>query len=56
MLPRFGPTAVGLGLIPLMPFIDEPAEHVLDAAFDAALPKWRIGNAPHGHHPPKKED
>ena len=53
---KFGPTAVGLGLIPLMPFIDEPAEHVLDAAFDAVLPKWRIGNAPHGHHPPKKED
>ena len=32
------PTLVGLCCIPLLPFIDEPAEHAIDAAFDAAWP------------------
>ena len=46
---KFGPTVVGLGLIPFMPLIDEPAEHVLEAAFDRAWPAWRVGHVPHGH-------
>ena len=37
-LVKFGPSAVGLGLIPFMPLFDEPAEHVLEAAFDRVWP------------------
>ena len=29
----------GLALIPLMPYIDEPVEHVIELAFDKAWPK-----------------
>ena len=43
---KFGPTVVGLGLIPFMPLIDEPAEHVLEAAFDRAWPAWNLSAPP----------
>lgn len=49
-LVKYGPTAIGLGLIPFMPLVDPPAEHVLDAAFDALWPCWREGELPHGKH------
>ena len=29
----------GLALIPLMPYIDHPVEHVIDVAFEKAWPK-----------------
>ena len=48
-LVKFGPSAVGLGLIPFMPLVDPPAERVLDAAFDAVAPCWRQGELPHHH-------
>ena len=44
---KWGPSAVGLGLIPLMPLLDPPAEHVLEAVFDQIWPAWRIGEKPH---------
>jgi hypothetical protein len=44
---KWGPSAVGLGLIPLMPLLDPPAEHVLEAVFDRIWPAWRIGEKPH---------
>ena len=44
---KWGPSAVGLGLIPLMPLLDPPAEHVLEAVFDKVWPAWRIGEKPH---------
>ena len=44
---KWGPSAVGLGLIPLMPLLDPPAEHVLEAVFDQVWPAWRIGEKPH---------
>lgn len=50
---KFGPSAVGLGLIPFMPLFDEPAEHVLEAAFDRVWPAWRVGEPEHHH---AKED
>jgi len=33
------PSLVGLAFIPLMPFIDEPVEHLIDKGFDKAWPK-----------------
>ena len=44
---KWGPSAVGLGLIPLMPLLDPPAEHVLEAVFDKVWPAWRVGEKPH---------
>lgn len=32
------PSAVGLCLIPFMPYVDEPIEHAIDAGFEAAWP------------------
>jgi len=38
-LAKFGPTLAGLALIPLLPTVcDEPVEHAVEAAFDAAWP------------------
>lgn len=34
----WGAVAVGLGLIPAMPLIDEPVEHGIDMAFDYVWP------------------
>jgi len=33
------PSLVGLALIPLMPYIDHPVEHVIDVGFEKAWPK-----------------
>ena len=38
--------AVGLGLIPAMPYIDEPAEHAIEAAFDYV---WPVEGGSHAH-------
>lgn len=32
------PSLCGLALIPFMPYVDEPVEHVIDVAFEAAWP------------------
>ena len=47
---KWGPSAIGLGLIPLMPLLDPPAEHVLETAFDAVWPVWRVGEPRHHDH------
>jgi len=39
MVARWLPSLVGLAFIPLMPFIDEPVEHLIDKGFDKAWPK-----------------
>jgi len=44
-----GPAIVGLALIPLMPFIDEPAEHLIFAGFDYAWPGQSTIIEDHGH-------
>jgi len=49
-LVRYGPTAVGLAIIPFLPIVDEPAEHVLGWVFDRAWPKWRLGELDHHGH------
>eukprot|EP00434_Breviolum_minutum_P041125 symbB.v1.2.036580.t1/scaffold5197.1/size29901/3 len=38
---RYGPSAVGLAIIPFMPLLDPPCEHVIDALFDRVWPAWR---------------
>jgi len=38
MFTKWGPSVVGISLIPLMPLIDHPVEGVIDAAFDKYLP------------------
>lgn len=47
---RYGPTAVGLAIIPFLPILDHPAEHILEIAFDRAWPKWRLGEEDNIHH------
>lgn len=47
---RYGPTAVGLAIIPFLPILDPPAEHILDFAFDRVWPKWRLGEEDDVHH------
>ena len=38
-LKRYGPTALGLGIIPLLPFtIDEPIEHFVEYTFNMVWP------------------
>jgi len=37
-LARWGPCFVGLSLIPLMPYLDEPCEHGIEMFFDAVWP------------------
>lgn len=44
---KWGPSVVGLVLIPFLPLIDPPVEYVCDALFDKAWPAWRVG---HVHH------
>ncbi|KAJ8604589.1 hypothetical protein CTAYLR_007638 [Chrysophaeum taylorii] len=46
---RYGPTAVGIAIIPFLPVLDPPAEFLLDAAFDKVWPKWSLGNLHHHH-------
>jgi len=46
---KWGPSALGLGLIPLMPLLDPPAERVLEAVFDRVWPVWRVGEPEHHH-------
>lgn len=47
---RYGPTAVGLAIIPFLPILDHPAEYLLDAAFDKFWPKWRLGEDDDDEH------
>lgn len=52
---KWGPTVAGLMLIPALPYaVDEPAEHVIDYAFEKAwpLPEKEGGSTSHA----KKED
>jgi len=35
---RWGPSLFGLALIPLLPYVDEPIEHVIDMGFEKAWP------------------
>ncbi|EIW68727.1 hypothetical protein TREMEDRAFT_44548 [Tremella mesenterica DSM 1558] len=38
---RWGPTAVGIGLVPALPYMfDEPVEHVVDWGFDKLEERW----------------
>lgn len=46
-LHRYGPTLVGLSIIPFLPILDPPAERLLDATFDSLWPKWRQGEKKH---------
>eukprot|EP00943_MAST-04B_sp_MAST-4B-sp1_P008724 g8724.t1 len=49
-LRRYGPTALGLAIIPLLPFtIDEPIEHFVDYTFNMVWPHDDDG----GHKEPK---
>jgi len=43
---KLAPTFIGLCCIPLLPYLDEPAEVVIDAAFDYCWP----GEEPEGIH------
>jgi len=38
-LTRWIPSIFGLALIPVLPYIDEPVEHVIDLGFEKAWPK-----------------
>mmetsp|Transcript_8880 Transcript_8880/g.29328 ORF Transcript_8880/g.29328 Transcript_8880/m.29328 type:complete len:248 (+) Transcript_8880:61-804(+) len=44
---RFGPTVIGLGIIPFLPLVDPPAEYAIDWVFDKFWPAWRVGEEPH---------
>lgn len=46
---KWGPSAIGMAIIPFLPLMDPPAEHVIDAAFDKILPAWKNGEKPHAH-------
>mmetsp|Transcript_31235 Transcript_31235/g.73090 ORF Transcript_31235/g.73090 Transcript_31235/m.73090 type:complete len:484 (-) Transcript_31235:12-1463(-) len=48
---KWGPTIIGLILIPALPFIcDEPSEYVIDKVFDVAWPhEYPPGAKPHHH-------
>lgn len=48
-LVKYGPSAVGLLIIPFLPFTDPPLEYVIDAAFDKLCPAWRVGEPAHHH-------
>ena len=37
-LARYGPTCAGLALIPVLPIVDHPVEHVVERAFDHLWP------------------
>ncbi|ORY27804.1 mitochondrial 18 KDa protein-domain-containing protein [Naematelia encephala] len=40
-LKRWGPTSVGLGIVPFLPYLfDEPVEHVVEATFDKLEENW----------------
>lgn len=40
-LKRWGPTAVGISIVPALPYLfDEPVEHVVDYAFDKIEEAW----------------
>jgi fission process protein 1 len=62
-LVKWSPVALGLGLIPFMPFFDEPVEHAVEWAFDQAWPheeghEEKFGKKHHGgdaHAEAKKE-
>lgn len=43
---KWGPSAAGLAIVPLLPLADPPAEIVLDAVFDRVWPSWRRGEQP----------
>jgi len=49
ILARWVPTVVGLACIPFLPYLDPPAEKVIDAAFDYAWPKDGTGPAETDH-------
>lgn len=48
-LVKYGPSGIGLAIIPFLPFMDPPLEYVIDAAFDRAWPAWRVGEKEHHH-------
>jgi fission process protein 1 len=48
-LVKYGPSAIGLAIIPFLPYTDPPIEYVIDAVFDKVLPAWRVGEDPHHH-------
>lgn len=52
---KYGPTAIGLGIIPFLPILDPPFEYILDAGFDKVFPRWRLGEDPSHHHHKKEE-
>lgn len=55
---KWGPSAVGISLIPMMPLIDHPVEGVIDAAFDKYLPlpkEWQHNAHVHEHDKYDKE-
>jgi fission process protein 1 len=40
-LRRWGPTAVGISIVPALPYLfDEPVEHVVDYSFDKLEHMW----------------
>mmetsp|Transcript_14746 Transcript_14746/g.42226 ORF Transcript_14746/g.42226 Transcript_14746/m.42226 type:complete len:261 (-) Transcript_14746:8-790(-) len=48
-LAQYGPSGLGLAIIPLLPLLDPPVEAAIDAVFDRAWPAWRVGHHEHGH-------
>jgi hypothetical protein len=38
MLKKWGPSAVGFAIIPLLPLVDEPIEHLVENGFDTYWP------------------
>lgn len=46
ILRRFAPSAIGVALIPVMPLLDSPCEHALEALFKAAWPLPKKVKAP----------
>lgn len=49
-LKKFGPVAVGLSLIPLMPYFDEPVEHGVEWVFNQIWENPDSHLLLHGHH------
>lgn len=46
---HYGPSGIGLVLIPFLPLTDPPCEYLIDNAFDRVWPSWREAYAARGH-------
>lgn len=46
---KYGPSGIGLAIIPFLPLMDPACEHGVDWLFDKAWPGWRGSRAQHSH-------